>query len=88
MSMIEVVYSRYYCLYSEEFDTIGEALGYIEMESDNENLFPIGVYVDGKPIILNGYISQDPPTEPQEIEMIRIYKEVKDYDGPGAPSTK
>lgn len=86
--MIEVIYARYNCLYSEEFDSIEEALQYIERGSDDGYLYPIGIYENSKPIIKNGYVSSDAPNKSQEEEMIIIYQEVRNYTGPGAPSVK
>lgn len=74
---IEVLYYRHFWQHVEECETVEEALAFIETGEDEGRMSSVGVFVDGKPHIYDGYVAQDPPTEKQAADMARLYAEAK-----------
>jgi hypothetical protein len=73
--LVEVVYFRYHALYVEVADSIDAALAFIESGEDYGEMSSVGVYVNGEPVIENGYSSRESPTPVQADRMRELYRD-------------
>lgn len=75
---VEAVYYRHHTAYKQQFDSVEDALSFIEFGEDEGSLFSVGVFMDGEPHIYGGFVTKDTPTEEQAAEMKEVYAESQD----------
>lgn len=75
--LIEAVYYRYHSVYAVECDSVEEAAGMLEMGADHGDLADVGVFVDGRPRLIDCYVKPRTPSRWEAAEALDAYAKVR-----------
>lgn len=71
--IVEALYSRHGTIEAQEFDSVAEATGFLDEQSDRGSCYAIGVLVDGEPCVASPYVDPHPPSAHERAAMLDDY---------------